>query len=149
MKNDLENNNSSGAFSGSARRVALAVVVRSGQWLLDRRAPGRQFAGLWEFPGGGIDPGETPQQAAERECHEETGVEVRAQRVLAPVRYPASEPALLLYPVLCRYVNGTPAARDPAVAEARWVDDAALRLLAMPPANERILAVLPPLTDWD
>lgn len=57
-------------------RVVGAVIVRDGQVLAARRAPGRSAAGLWEFPGGKIEPGESPQQALTRELREELGIEV-------------------------------------------------------------------------
>lgn len=57
-------------------RVVGAVIVREQQILIARRAPGRSAAGLWEFPGGKIEPGESPQQALIRELREELGVEV-------------------------------------------------------------------------
>ena len=54
--------------------VALALLERRGRWLVTRRAEGRIFAGQWEFPGGKIEPGESPEQAAVRELREETGL---------------------------------------------------------------------------
>jgi 8-oxo-dGTP diphosphatase len=56
--------------------IAIAVVERDGSFLIGQRPPGVPLAGLWEFPGGKVEPGESPQQAAIRECREETGLEV-------------------------------------------------------------------------
>ena len=60
----------------SAISIAIAVVEHRGMFLVGRRPEGVALAGLWEFPGGKVQPGETPQAAAIRECLEETGLEV-------------------------------------------------------------------------
>jgi 8-oxo-dGTP diphosphatase len=59
-----------------ATQIAIAVVERQGQFLIGRRPEGVPLAGYWEFPGGKVQPAETPQQAAARECREETGIDV-------------------------------------------------------------------------
>ena len=56
--------------------IAIAVVEHEGQFLIGQRPPGVALAGFWEFPGGKVEPGETPAAAAARECREEAGVEV-------------------------------------------------------------------------
>ena len=65
------------------RDVAAAVVVRDGRVLLARRKPGKRMAGYWEFPGGKIEAGETPQACLERELREEFGVTARAGALIA------------------------------------------------------------------
>ena len=55
--------------------VTAAIIERSGQYLIARRAPGEKLAGAWEFCGGKVDPGETPEECLTRELHEELGIE--------------------------------------------------------------------------
>lgn len=109
--------------------AALAVVIRGGMVLLVKRR-NEPDAGLWGFPGGHVDLGETAMEAAARELHEETGV------MAHPVRYLTNVDVIehhedglirfhfLLVAVLCDYVSGEPIAQDD-VSEARWsrVDD--------------------------
>jgi 8-oxo-dGTP diphosphatase len=65
-----------------ANQVAAAVVYRDGNILITRRAPGEKLAGVWEFPGGKLEPGETPQSCIVRELREELGVESDASEIL-------------------------------------------------------------------
>lgn len=111
--------------------AVLAVVLRGAQVLLVRRA-NPPDAGLWGFPGGKIERGETLPQAALRELHEETAVTAQA---LAPFTAldafdhgpdGALRRHFILIAVLCRWHSGEPVAGDDALA-ARWVDLAALR----------------------
>ncbi|MBP2276846.1 8-oxo-dGTP diphosphatase [Sphingomonas sp. PL20] len=115
--------------------VAAALVDRAGRVLVQRRPPGKALAGLWEFPGGKVEPGETPEAALVRELEEELGVVV-APTALTPLTF-ASEPLadrhLLLLLYLCRVWAGEPQALD-ATALA-WHAPAALRGLEMPPAD--------------
>lgn len=67
--------------------VAAAVIVRDGRVLIVRRGPGERHAGFWEFPGGKIDPGETPQACIERELREELGIWTRAGEIFAVSEY--------------------------------------------------------------
>ncbi len=70
--------------------VAAAVVIREGRVLLTRRAEGQHLAGLWEFPGGKLEDGESPEEALVRECREECGIEVAVSEILEVThhRYP-------------------------------------------------------------
>ena len=69
------------------RQVTAAVIIEDGRLLLARRPPGDPLAGLWELPGGKIEPGETPQQCLERELLEEMGMLAAAGKVLASTVY--------------------------------------------------------------
>tara|TARA_Y100000815_G_scaffold179957_1_gene163957 strand:+ start:1000 stop:1389 length:390 start_codon:yes stop_codon:yes gene_type:complete len=65
-----------------ASQVAAAVIHQEGMVLITRRAPGEKLAGMWEFPGGKLEPGETPQTCIVRELREELGVESDAGEIL-------------------------------------------------------------------
>ncbi|ODP37891.1 (deoxy)nucleoside triphosphate pyrophosphohydrolase [Sphingomonas turrisvirgatae] len=122
--------------------VAAALIDAEGRVLVQRRPPGKPMAGLWEFPGGKLDPGETPEAALCRELGEELGITVR-DAALTPAAF-ASEALgerhllLLLYQV--RDWAGVPEARH--ATALRWVIPAGLRELAMPPADEPLIGLL-------
>ncbi len=122
--------------------VAAALVDHEGRVLLQQRLPGRQMAGLWEFPGGKVDEGETPERALIRELSEELGIETDAA-CLAPVTF-ASEPLgnkhLLLLLYVCRKWSGTPQALDAAALQ--WVKPTQMFALDMPPADRPLIATL-------
>lgn len=122
--------------------VAAALVDREGRVLLQQRAAGRQMAGLWEFPGGKVEPGETPEAALARELAEELGIAV-AETALVPACFasaPLGERHMILLLYICRAWRGEPVALD-AVA-LRWERPAAMRGLAMPPADAPLIALL-------
>ena len=104
--------------------AVIAVVLHGGQALLVRRA-NPPDAGLWGFPGGKIEFGETVAEAAIRELQEETGVTGEAQDVITTldILVPSGDGGIrqhyILIAVRCRWLSGTPAAADDAL-EARW-----------------------------
>ena len=122
--------------------VAAALIDAGGRILVQQRPPGKQMAGLWEFPGGKVELGETPEAALLRELREELGIEI-AVPDLTSVAF-ASEPLdgkhLLLLLYVCRAWHGTPVALD-AVA-LRWATPQEMRALAMPPADAPFIDVL-------
>ena len=125
--------------------VAAALIDPEGRVLVQQRPPGKQMAGLWEFPGGKIEPSETPEAALVRELAEELGIHVAAND-LVPATFAsqalgAKHLVLLLY--VCRRWTGEPQLLD-AVA-LQWVAPDALRQLAMPPADLPFIDVL---TRW-
>ncbi|GMU22807.1 MAG: hypothetical protein AMXMBFR13_28910 [Phycisphaerae bacterium] len=120
--------------------IALALVERDGRWLVSRRAPGRVFAGLWEFPGGKMAGGERAEDAAVRETLEETGLEVGACGFLGELTTQSGDGPVVLHLVLCRTVSGEARPADPAVEAVAWVTTAELAALSMPPANAQIVA---------
>jgi 8-oxo-dGTP diphosphatase len=122
--------------------AAAALVDPDGRVLLARRPEGKAMAGLWEFPGGKVQPGELPEQALIRELHEELGIDTRSS-CLAPVAFAShSYPAFhLLMPLFaCRVWQGEITPREGQ--ELAWVRPARLSDFAMPPADEPLVALL-------
>jgi 8-oxo-dGTP diphosphatase len=124
---------------------AVALIDRDGRVLLAQRPPGKSMEGLWEFPGGKVEPGETPEAALIRELHEELGINTWAS-CLAPLTFAshAYDSFHLLMPVFaCRKWEGTPQAREHT--RLAWVRKEDLRTYPMPPADKPLIPVL---RDW-
>jgi len=122
--------------------VAAALVDADGRVLLQQRAPGKAMAGLWEFPGGKIEPGELPEAALLRELREELGIETDSA-CLAPAAFASArigERHMLLLLYICRKWRGTPAPLD-AVA-LKWVRPNEMVSLPMPPADKPLIGLL-------
>lgn len=120
--------------------VAAALVAGDGRVLLAQRPQGKSLAGLWEFPGGKLEPGESPEAALRRELDEELGI---AAEELAPFTfvsfaYPDFHLLMLLY--WCRRWQGEPHGRDGQAL--RWEHPAAMAALPMPPADVPLVAAL-------
>ncbi len=124
--------------------VAAALVDADGRVLIAQRPPGKTLAGLWEFPGGKLAPGERPEEALIRELDEELGIVV-AEPCLAPLTfashaYPDFHLLMPLY--VCRRWEGFV---QPKEGQAlKWVRPGALRDYPMPPADAPLI---PPLID--
>lgn len=120
----------------------VAGVIRDarGRVLLARRTEGRDLAGLWEFPGGKIEPGETAEQALVRELREELGIATRVGRLLAEVRMPYPDKQLRLDVYLIEGYTGTP---DGLEGQAlAWAPLHKLADYPMPPADGPAVALL-------
>ncbi|MDE3175099.1 MAG: (deoxy)nucleoside triphosphate pyrophosphohydrolase [Pseudomonadota bacterium] len=119
--------------------VAVALVDADNRVLIAQRPEGKQLAGLWEFPGGKIEPGERPEEAAVREMREELGVEVRPP-CLAPLTFAshAYDDFHLLMPLyVCRKWQGFAQPREGQAL--KWVLPKALRDYPMPPADAPLI----------
>jgi 8-oxo-dGTP diphosphatase len=122
--------------------VAVALVDVDGRVLIARRPEGKQLAGLWEFPGGKVEPGERPEAALIRELREELGIEV-SESCLAPFVFAshAYDSFHLLMPLyLCRRWEGTVVAREHSALA--WVKPDRLADYPMPPADDPLAAWL-------
>ena len=122
--------------------VAAALIDADGRVLLQQRPPGKAMAGLWEFPGGKVEAGETPEAALIRELEEELGIRTHAS-CLAPATF-ASEALgdrhLLLLLYACRKWQGLPEARH--ATALKWVRPNQMYALEMPPADLPLIGLL-------
>lgn len=122
--------------------VAVALIDADGRVLIAQRPEGKQMAGLWEFPGGKVEPGERPEAALIRELKEELGIDV-TEACLAPFVFAshAYESFHLLMPLyLCRRWSGKVTAHEHAAL--KWVRPNALADWPMPPADAPLVAWL-------
>ena len=122
--------------------VAVALVDVDGRVLIARRPKGKTMEGLWEFPGGKVEDGETPEAALIRELKEELGIDTE-QSCLAPFTFAShayDEFQLLMPLYVCRVWQGTPKAQERQ--ELAWVSPLRLRDYPMPPADRPLIAML-------
>lgn len=125
--------------------TAVALIDPDGRVLLTQRPEGKSMAGLWEFPGGKIEPGETPEAALIRELQEELGIDTWAS-CLAPLTFASHsyESFHLLMPLFaCRKWEGIP--RGLEGQALKWVRPLDLKSYPMPPAD---LPLIPIMRDW-
>lgn len=125
--------------------AAVALIDADGRVLLAQRPEGKSLAGLWEFPGGKVEPGETPEAALIRELREELGIDTW-QSCLAPLTFASHsyDSFHLLMPLFaCRRWEGTVQGREGQATA--WVRPERLRDYPMPPAD---LPLIPILRDW-
>ncbi|NQY59695.1 (deoxy)nucleoside triphosphate pyrophosphohydrolase [Cognatishimia sp.] len=124
---------------------AVCLIDRDGRVLLAQRPEGKSMAGLWEFPGGKVEDGETPEVALIRELEEELGINTW-ESCLAPLTFASHtyEKFHLLMPLFaCRKWEGTPIAREGQVL--KWVYPKDFRDYPMPPAD---IPLIPMIRDW-
>ncbi len=122
--------------------AACALVDQDGRILLAQRPEGKSLAGLWEFPGGKVEQGETPEETLVRELEEELGIETKVP-CLAPLTFASHtyETFHLLMPLyVCRRYEGIP--RGMEGQAIKWVKPQALRHYPMPPADEPLIPYL-------
>ena len=119
--------------------VVAAVIEENNRFFLTRRQPGVHLAGMWEFPGGKIDPAETHAAALEREIREELDAGVAVGELIFQTTHVYPDRAVALYFYRCTLV-GTP--RPLLGQEMRWVPREELSSLGFPPADEELIRLL-------
>ncbi|MBE1706971.1 MULTISPECIES: 8-oxo-dGTP diphosphatase MutT [Mesorhizobium] len=122
--------------------AACALVDTDGRVLLAQRPEGKQLAGLWEFPGGKVEPGETPEQCIIRELHEEIGIETEIP-CLAPLTFAShsyNDFHLLMPLFVCRRFRGIAQPREGQAL--KWVRPREMRDYPMPPADAPLIPFL-------
>jgi 8-oxo-dGTP diphosphatase len=120
-------------------RVAIAVVESANRFLVGVREPGVALSGFHEFPGGKLEPGETPEQSAARECLEEAGLEVVPVSRLNVILHEYSHGHVELTFVLCHPASASPC---PPAGRFEWVERQRLPTLRFPDANRTIIESL-------
>jgi len=121
--------------------IGVAVIWNeAGKILIDKRKPGGAFGGLWEFPGGKKEVGETIEDCIKREVLEELGIEVVVEEHLITIDHNYSEIRVTLYVYHCRYLRGIVKAIE--CDEFRWVTLDEIDRFTFPEANEQIIIAL-------
>lgn len=119
-------------------RVVGGIICRAGRYLLGKRPEGKSQAGLWEFVGGKIEPGETPEEALARECREELALEIVAPKVRTSVVHAYPDKTIELMLIDCRPAEGAEP-RPLEHAELGWFLPEEMADLAFCPADAELL----------
>ncbi|MFH1914228.1 MAG: A/G-specific adenine glycosylase [Pseudomonadota bacterium] len=123
--------------------MATGVLVHQGRVLIQKRRPSDVWPGLWEFPGGCVEPGETPRQALVREFHEEVELAVEPLEKLTVVAYAYTRYRVTMHCYLCRYVGpGEPGPVFNEAVEGGFVPPVQLRDHAFPAGHRRLIEFL-------
>lgn len=116
--------------------IAVGVICKGDKMLVSKRKSHGLLGGLWEFPGGKIEAGETPSQCVVREIKEELGIHVKVGASLGKVKHEYTHFTIELEAFGCKYVSGKPAALG--CADFRWIQLSELKTLAFPKANHKL-----------
>jgi mutator protein MutT len=128
--------------------VSAALIFRAGKLLITRRHAGAHLGGLWEFPGGKREAGETFEQCLAREIREELGVEIAVGDLFAEIAHDYPGKSLLLKFFICKLVQGEPQPVD--CAAVRWIEKEGLDTHDFPAADAQLLEKLKgPDCAWD
>jgi mutator protein MutT len=126
--------------------VAAGLLFQSGKLLITQRPPGGHLAGLWEFPGGKCEPGETLPECLQRELHEELGVVVNVRECVETLEHAYPEKIVQLSFYRCALVIGEPEGREGQ--SIKWVGSDELGQYQFPEADVQLLEKLKANPDW-
>ena len=127
--------------------VSAALIFRDGQLLITQRHAKSHLGGLWEFPGGKREAGETFEQCLVREIREELGVEISVGKLFEEIRHDYPEKSVHLKFFICELISGEPQPLD--CAAVKWIDQAGLDTHEFPAADAQLLVKLKsPLQPW-
>ena len=123
------------------KRIGVAVITdRQGKILIDRRKDEGEMAGLWEFPGGKVEPGETIEECIEREIKEELDIKIIVGDRLTTITHAYKTFNVTLYVHECQHLSGEPQPLE--CQEIRWVEPAQMNRYTFPQANKQIINLL-------
>jgi len=120
--------------------VSAALIFRKGKLLITQRHAGSHLGGMWEFPGGKREEGETFEQCLVREIREELGVEIAVGKLFEEIRHDYAEKSVHLKFFICELLAGEPQALD--CAAVKWIERSELSAQAFPAADARLLEKL-------
>ena len=127
--------------------VSAALIFRDGQLLITQRHAASHLGGLWEFPGGKREAGETFEQCLVREIREELGVVISVGELFEEIRHDYPEKSVHLKFFICQLISGEPQPLD--CAAVKWIDQAGLDTHEFPAADAQLLEKLKsPLQPW-
>ena len=127
--------------------VSAALIFRDGQLLITQRHAKSHLGGLWEFPGGKREAGETFEQCLVREIREELGVEISVGELFEEIRHDYPEKSVHLKFFICELISGEPQPLD--CAAVKWIDKAQFDAHEFPAADAQLLEKLKgPLQQW-
>ena len=127
--------------------VSAALIFRDGQLLITQRHAKSHLGGLWEFPGGKREAGETFEQCLVREIREELGVEISVGELFEEVRHDYPEKSVHLKFFICQLISGEPQPLD--CAAVKWIEQTQLDAHEFPAADAQLLVKLKsPLKQW-
>lgn len=125
---------------GAVVQVAAGLIARNGRYLIARRRRDAHLGGLWEFPGGKREPGESLEECLRRELREELGVEITEPVRFQVVSHRYPEKAVELHFFLCSVLTGHP--RALGCDEVRWASPEELSKFEFPPADKPLIEML-------
>lgn len=130
----------SAAGTRQSIEVSAALIFRAGKLLITQRHAGTHLGGLWEFPGGKREDGETFEQCLVREIREELGVDISVGELFGDITHDYAEKSVHLKFFLCQLVRGEPTPED--CAALKWIGKTELANYEFPAADARLLAKL-------
>lgn len=122
--------------------VVCAVITQGGRIMLAQRPPGKKLGGLWEFPGGKVEPGEAPEAALHRELQEELGCRVRITQALAPFVHAYDWGSIELIPFVCELAEGSTEPHPHEHTALVWVEREELLRYDLAPADVPVVEML-------